>query len=232
VPHLSSNVDAGPSAAAPAAAGAEATPAEQLVAVRPDVLGDAEHALGNLFQRVYHVTRLAREGLGGHADRLTEALESIERLLELVFDYVSPVEVDLRPIGAAKVLESLASQVRSHRGAAGVSLGECPALRVVGDPRVLGRSFQLLGSALGRDWERAAQVALEVAHDAEGERVCFMVHAGVGEAGPAAADANLAFAVAGRLIDLLGGYLQTAAAGGAFACSITLPISTESHGAV
>jgi hypothetical protein len=207
-------------------------PAEQLVAVRPDVLDSAEHALGNLFQRVYHVTRLAREGLGAHADRLTEALESIEQIFELVFDYVSPVEIELRPVGAVKVLESLASQLRNHRGAAGLSMGECPALRVVADPRVLGRSFLFLGRALGRDWERAAEVALDVAHDEEGERIQFTVRAEVGESGLAAADANLAFAVAGRLIDLQGGALQAAASAGALVCSITLPVSTENHGAV
>jgi hypothetical protein len=210
---------------------AEPPRTEQLVAVRPDVLGDAEHALGNLFQRVYHVTRLTREGLGAHADRLTEALENIEQLLELVFDYVSPVEIELRPIGAAKALESLVAQLRHHRGAAALSTGECPALRVLVDPRALGRSFQLLARALGRDWERAEEMALEVTHDEEGERIQFSVLASVGEGALTTADANLAFAVAGRLIDLQGGDLQAAMSEGKFVCSITLPISTENNGA-
>lgn len=230
MPQLSSNPDARPASAVPAAR-PEPTPAEQLVAVRPDVLGDAEHALGNLFQRVYHVTRLAREGLGGHADRLTETLESIEHLLELVFDYVSPVEIDVRPIGAAKVMESLSSQLRAHRGSTELSIGECPALRVVADPRVLSRAFHLLGRAFGRDWERSTAVAVEAAHDEEGERVRFAVRADVGEAAASTADENLALAVAGRLFDLQGGDLQVEPAGVTLLCVITLPISTENHGA-
>ena len=229
MPQLSSNVDARPSDGTPPIS--EPPRTEQLVAVRPDVLGDAEHALGNLFQRVYHVTRLTREGLGSHADRLTEALENIEQLLELVFDYVSPVEIDLRPIGAAKVMESLAVQLRNHRGAAELSTSECPALRVLVDPRALGRSFQLLARALGRDWERAGDMALEVMHDEEDEHIQFTVRAGVGEGALATADANLAFAVAGRLIDLQGGELQASTSEGALVCSIALAVSTENHGA-
>lgn len=230
MPQLSSNGDARPSDGTTSTSG-DPTQTEQLVAVRPDVLGDAEHALGNLFQRVYHVTRLTREGLGAHADRLTEALENIEQLLELVFDYVSPVEIDLRPVGAPKVLESLVAQLRNHRGAAELPTGDCPALRVLVDPRVVSRSFQLVARALGRDWERAGDLALEVAHDEEGERIQFTVRAGVGEGGLAAADANLAFAVAGRLIDLQGGELQVSTSEGALVCSIALPVSMESHGA-
>jgi hypothetical protein len=223
-------VDAPVSGGAPAVPGGEPLPAEQLVAVRPDVLGDAEHALGNLFQRVYHVTRLAREGLGAHADRLTEALESIEHLLELVFDYVSPVEIELRPLGAAKVAESLAAQLRGH----GVRLetGECPPLRVLGDPRVLGRAFHLLVRAFGRDWEKASRVAFEVVHDAEAERVQFTVRAEASEPSVTPADANLALAVAGRLIDLQGGDLITAAGAESHLCSVALAVSTENHGAV
>ena len=55
MPQLSSNGDARPSDGTTSTSG-DPTQTEQLVAVRPDVLGDAEHALGNLFQRVYHVT--------------------------------------------------------------------------------------------------------------------------------------------------------------------------------
>ena len=80
--------------------GVEQRTDEQLVAVRPDVLNDVEHAVGNLLQRMHHAARSARSGSGAHGERLQTTLEELERLLELLFDYVSPVDVQVRAIDA------------------------------------------------------------------------------------------------------------------------------------
>ena len=94
-------------------------PDEQLVAVRREVLSDVEHAVGNLLQRMHHVARAAKAGLGPQGERLQQTLDELERLLELLFDYVSPVEVQMRPTAAAQIAESLAAQAaRAGRGGA------------------------------------------------------------------------------------------------------------------
>src|ERR1044071_9824306 len=103
-------------ATTPLTANDEQRGGEQLVSVRTEVLTDAEHALGNLFQRIYHVTRVAREGLGPYADRLNGTVQDLERLLELLFDYVSPVDLEMRPTSCGRVAESLAVQLRAHTG--------------------------------------------------------------------------------------------------------------------
>ncbi len=201
---------------------------EHLVALRPDVLDDAEHAVGNLLQRMYHVSRVAREGLGPHAERLTGALQDLERLLELVFDYISPVEIELRPVAAASVAESLAAQVRGISGGA-VAVGECPVVPVLADSRLLRRSFQLMGRVYGRDWWGTPNITLQVAHDTTLERAEFVVVVAPKEATSTAVEADLAHAVATRLIDLHGGELRHSRSPTAVTCSIILPTSKGLH---
>src|SRR5215470_18429518 len=112
---------------------------EQLVAVRRAVLNDVEHAVGNLLQRMHHAARAAKGGLGEQGERLETALDDLERLLELLFDYVSPVEVQVRPTDAERIAESLAAQLRGQ-GAAELAPGAPPAVEVLADPRILSRS--------------------------------------------------------------------------------------------
>lgn len=188
---------------------------EQLVAVREDVLHDVEHAVGNLLQRMYHAVRSSRAEMGAHGERLETALGDLERLLDLLFGYVSPLSVDVRATEAERVAESLATQLRGQ--GAEVALASVPAVRVLADPRALGRSFQLLAES--RQWDGA--FAVDVRHDAAAERVEFTVR-GPADAALPAAQSTLAAAVAARLIDLQGGELLQQAQGG---CAVTLPVA-------
>jgi hypothetical protein len=190
---------------------------ERLVSLREDVLNDAEHAVGNLLQRMHHAERSARAEMGVHGERLQTALSDLERLLDLLFGYVSPVDVELRATAAEHVAESLAAQLRGQ-GAA-VTVAAVPAVQVLADPRALGRSFQLLAES--RNWAGGA-LEVGVRCDAAAERVEFDVH-GAGEVAAPGPHGALAAAVAGRLIDLLGGELRLEAAGG---CTITLPVAS------
>lgn len=196
---------------------------EQLVAVRRDVLSDVEHALGNLLQRMHHAVRSSQVALGAPGERLQGALDDLERLLELLFDYVSPVEVSVRPTDAERIAESLAAQLRGQ-GVAEVSHGAAPGLQVLADGRVLSRSFQLLAPACARVCEGVGPVAIEIVHDLVGDRVQFLVQATTAMAAtPATAHADLAAAVARRLIELQGGELQ-ARPRSACACAVVLPV--------
>jgi len=194
---------------------------EQLVALRTDVLSDVEHAVGNLLQRMHHVARVSRGELGVQGERLQATLDELEQLLGLFFDYVSPVELQLRATDAARVAESLAAQLRGQGAAVTVEAASAPA--VVADPRTLSRSFALLAQAGGRDWDGAA-VAIATRRDASGERVEFEVRAGGRGAATAAAPGVLATAVARRLIELQGGELREHPSA-ACACSVVLPVA-------
>ena len=81
---------------------------ERLVAVQPDVLSDAEHALGNLLQPIHHAARQSADTLGPQVERLQVALDDLEGLLELIFDYVSPVDLELSPVSVGRIADSLA----------------------------------------------------------------------------------------------------------------------------
>ncbi len=197
---------------------------EQLVAVRREVLNDVEHAVGNLLQRMHHAARAAKAGLGPQGERLQNALDDLERLLELLFDYVSPVEVQIRPTAAEQIAESLAAQLRAQ-GVTEVTRGAATTIEVLADPRVLSRSFVLLAQACALACEGGGPVAIEVVHDAAGDRVQFLVHSAAEVPGAATAQSTLAAAVAGRLIELQGGELQ-ARPRPACACAVVLPVAS------
>ena len=78
---------------------------------------------------------LTREGLGAQAraaDR--DALDDLERLLELVFDYVSPVEVELRPSDAERSPRVWRRSCAAQGVVRGARDGRCPAVHVDGRP--------------------------------------------------------------------------------------------------
>jgi hypothetical protein len=179
---------------------------EQLIAVRRAVLSDVEHAVGNLLQRMHHAARAAKAGLGAHGERLHTALDDLEHLLELLFDYVSPVDVQIRPTSAGRIAESFAAHLRAQ-GLADVTCGAGAGMEVLADPQVLGRSLGLLAQACARECEAAGPLAIEVVYDAAGERVQFSVQSAAG-LGAATPHSSLAAAVAGRLIELQGGEVQ------------------------
>lgn len=191
---------------------------EQLVAVRRAVLNDAEHAVGNLLQRMHHAARGAKTGLGVQGERLQGALDDLERLLDLLFDYVSPVEVQVRPTEADRVAESLVAQLRAQ-GVDDVTHAVAPGLRVLADTRVLSRSFLLLAQAWSCPPEVAGPVLIETIHDRAGDRVHFLVQVSTAAV---TFQYGLATAVAGRLIELQGGELQTRPQP-ACACAVVLP---------
>ena len=196
---------------------------EQLVAIRREVLNDVEHAVGNLLQRVHHVARDAGVG-AAQGQRLQSALNDLERLLELLFDYVSPVDVQVRPTDADSIAESLAAQLRAQ-GVAEIGHGPAAGLQVLADPRVLTRSFLLLARVCAPECEAGGQVAVELVRDPAGDRVQFLVQAAPDRLPPISAQSSLATAVAGRLIELQGGELH-ARPRPSCACAVVLPLAS------
>jgi hypothetical protein len=201
---------------------------ERLVTLEPEVLSDAEHALGNLLQRLRHAARQAANG-GAEPERLYGTIEDLEGLLQLIFDYVSPVDVELRPISANRIAETLAGQVRAHSHAE-VAVGPLPAVQMALDRRLLGRSFALLGRALGRRWESSSGTVVEACLDPALERVEFSLCSLVVTASdhPGGGQEQLALAVARRLIELQGGELRWSFSDDRLECRILLPAPRSS----
>jgi hypothetical protein len=205
---------------------------ERLVTLQPEVLSDAEHALGNLLQRLRHAARRSA-GDGFEPERLHGALEELEGLLELIFDYVSPVDVELRPISASRIAESLAGQVRTY-SPAGVSVGRLPVVQMPLDRRLLSRSFALLGRAIGRHWQNSSGTFVGARFDEGLERVEFTLRSALPNPcdGLVGGQEQLAFAVARRLIELQGGELCYSQSADQVECHIVLPAprSTDAGG--
>jgi hypothetical protein len=203
--------------------------AERLVTLQPEVLGDAEHAIGNLLQRLRHATRQT-DNRAAEGGRIQGALEELEGLLELIFDYVSPVDVEPRPVSASRVAESLAGQVGAHSPEQ-VTVGGLPAVQLTLDRRLLSRSFVLLGRAVGRRWERSSGTLIEAFLDQDLGRVEFVVRSALPAAceHSAAGHEQLALAVAGRLIEVQGGELHWIPSEGQVECRIVLPASRSGH---
>lgn len=196
---------------------------EHLVTVRPQVLSHAEHAVGNLFQRIHHIVRVARDGLGQQGERLSAALGELQEVLELVFDYVTPVDVDLGPVACKRVAESLAAHLRAH--AAEVTVAAGPPAEVLADLRLLSRCFQLITKAYAGGLRGAAPVAVSARCDDGQDRAEFAVSAsGFSETTPK--DENgLAWQVAERLIELQGGEMVETQAAGQLTCRVMLPLA-------
>lgn len=196
---------------------------EYLVTVDPDVLRDVDHALGNLFQKIRNASRLSGQALGPEADRLLKtAVRDIERVVELMLEYVSPADVELRPIPLGRIAESLLAQVRGCRSGE-VALASCPEVSVLADSRRLRRCFELLGIIYKRHWAGADQVAISVYHDEAAEQVELRVACSSAADGNESSADSVVWALAGRLIDLHGGTLRPVPTASGKSCAIVLP---------
>lgn len=194
------------------------------MAICPEVLNEAEHALGNLFQRIHHIARVAREGLGANAERMTGALSDLQELLDLVFDYVTPVTLERRPVGCERIAESLAANIRPFV-TQGLTTDFAPGATIDLDTRILSRSLQVLAKACARELAAAQTVALATVHDVAGGTVDIAVVLQGGEAIALTGDVDLAWEVAARLIELQGGELHRVASGSSLTVTLTFPVS-------
>lgn len=194
------------------------------MAICPEVLNEAEHALGNLFQRIHHITRVAREGLGANAERMTGALSDLQDLLDLVFDYVTPVTLDRRSIGCDRLAESVAANVRPFI-AQGITMGSAPDAKIDIDTRVLSRSLQVLAKARARELAAAQAASVTAAHDATGSTVDVAVALEGGKPAGPTTDVDLAWEVATRLIELQGGELRQTSNGTVLTITLSFPVT-------
>ena len=194
------------------------------MAICPEVLNEAEHALGNLFQRIHHIARVAREGLGANAERMTGALADLQEILDLLFDYVMPQTLETRQVSCDRIAESLVSNLRPFI-TQDVKIGPAPAAAIDIDTRLLSRSLQVLAKARARELTAAQSVSVATAQDDTRGVVDFALTLQCGEPIVSSGDVDLAWEVAARLVELQGGELRQSAVGSSLAITLTFPVS-------
>ena len=117
----------------------------QIVLIRPRVVENVGHVLGNMFQRIYHLIERTREGDVAMAADLDTSMRRLEAFLQLLMDYVSPVSLRVQDVSLADVVESVARQVGNAVGHPVTIESAVPADRLVlADAGRLARAFDLL----------------------------------------------------------------------------------------
>ena len=100
----------------------------QIVVIRPRVVENVGHVLGNMFQRIYHLVERTRGGDIVVAVDLDSNIRRLEAFLQLLMDYVSPLTLSVQDVPLDDVVQSVARQVGDAVG----QLRRC-------DQRLLGR---------------------------------------------------------------------------------------------
>lgn len=191
----------------------------RLVVIRPRVVENAEHVLGNLFQRLYHGVERTRSLDAGVAEDLAASVDEVERCLQLVLDYVAPFPPALESVPVGEVAESLAQRVGERLGRK-IDVACSVDGAVLVDPGRLGRAFaqmvpRLASGAPGR-------VSLQVV--ATGESMGLHLQLAGALLLPRTSMAELQWAVAEKLIEIhAGGLEEQAGPSGEVQWSVSLP---------
>jgi hypothetical protein len=195
----------------------------ELVVVQPKVLATVDHAFGNLFQRVYHLVRTARNGTAETFVVLEESVRELQGLLELFVDYVAPMPVQIRSLQATNLLLSFQRHLADAVGADRVQIdcGDLLDVLVVVDPARMSRIFDLLS----RTWHRVADATeivrgrAALSSDGSHLEITFDHVPGGG------AHDEMRWALAQKLIDIQGGELRQLIAADGVRWTLRLPVS-------
>lgn len=173
-----------------------------LIAVRPDVIAEAEHAFGNLLHRLHYTAQKLKSHGAEEAAVLEETVITLEDLLKLLLEYTSPLTVELRRVSAATVLRSIAGAMRCGQPSLASLVG---AGQLMVDPGRLSQAFQLMARCLpGGEEARHLDAVVET----RGHEAWLALQVATG--GSLAATTGccvVAWALAQKLVDAQGGVL-------------------------
>jgi hypothetical protein len=182
----------------------------QIVIIRPRVVEDIGHVLGNLFQRIYHLISQARRGdNGAAADELQAGTQRLEGFLQLVIDYVSPLYPALQHVAATDVAQSLARQISDATG--------CPVKidarlsaegQLLVDAGRLARSFGLLATQLRAGSGTDENVEVQAITRPAGRSLTLTVRMSHGQRSPRTTEAEIQWVVAQKFLETHGGTLE------------------------
>ncbi len=198
----------------------------QIVAIRPQVVDNVGHVLGNLFQRIYHLIEQARRTDPPAADGLVSSTRQLEDFLQLVMDYFSPISLDLQDVEGAEVAQSLARQISGRSGCrvqVEAKLSEGSRLRV--DPGRLAQAFGLLALRIRKDSAGEEGIELKAVARASSRAAVLAVVVPRHLVSMRTSESEMDWAVAEKFLELHGGSLrENPAPSGELLWEIVLPL--------
>ena len=198
----------------------------QIVVIRPQVVENIGHVLGNLFQRIYHLIDRSTEGDAGSATDLSGTVRRLEEFLQLVLDYVSPHPPSLQYVPATEVAQSLARQLSDRIGCAvRVDAKVAADGRVLIDPGRLSRGFGLLALQLESVPANGDAIELKAIARPAGRSMIVNVVVPGRFVSPWTSESEMQWSVAEKLLEMHGGALQRKSApSGEVSWEISLPL--------
>jgi len=181
----------------------------QIILVRPRIVETVGHVLGNLFQRMYHLTSQARDAAPDLAEELEGNIRGLEDFLQLALDYFSPIALALQYVPGTDVAQSLARQLSETTG--------CPVKidvklladgQLLVDPGRLARTFGLLASQLGAKTDGHATIELKAVARPPGRAMTLSVVVPHCVRLTPSSQSEMRWAVAEKFLELHGGALQ------------------------
>ena len=206
----------------------EAGSGGQIVVVRPQVVENIGHVLGNLFQRIYHLVDRASETDATTAGDLGATVHRLEDFLQLVMDYVSPHSPALQYVLATEVVQSLARQLSDRVGCAvRVDAKVAAQVRLLVDAGRLARGFALLASQLHGAETSSEVIELKAVARPAGRSMTVYVKIPRRFVSPWTSESEMRWSVAEKLLDMHGGALQcTSLASGEVSWEISVPLQS------
>jgi len=181
----------------------------QIVVVRPQVVENVGHVLGNLFQRLYHLIGQTQEINTTIAAQLEDSTRQLDDFLQLALDYFSPLTLALQDIGATDVAQSLARQLSDAAGCSvRIDVRLLAEGRLLADPWRLARAFGLLGAQVGTDPSSADAIELKAVARPPGRTLALRVTIPRRLVRPSSSQLEMHWTVAQKFLELHGGALE------------------------
>ncbi len=212
-----------PTETEPVAPGADDS---QIVIIRPQILENVGHVLGNLFQRIYHLIDRSREADAVTATQLDGAAHRLEDFLQLVIDYVAPLALSLQRVPTTDVAQSLAQQLSDRLGCrVNVESQVQGEGQLLVDPGRLARGFRLMVAQLREGAAAGETMALKVVERPAARSLALSAALPGGWLLAPSSESEMQRSVAEKLMEIQGGALQEKSApSGEVLWEIVLPL--------
>ena len=201
------------------------------------LLGDVNHAAGNLVHRMYYWTSLLEEEPGAAnsgevVDELKRSLGELHRLVNRAMDLVRPVEARPIPVAAGDLVKSIALRLGVEPPAdTACRLGDSVEAQVLVDPVQLDRAVGMLAELLPGEKAgitcgvSAAYAAADAAAGEGGERFDFVASWPACEGPSDSTSHDVAVALAGKLLAIFGWRLSVESGEDGPHASISIPFA-------
>ncbi|MFQ5664895.1 MAG: hypothetical protein ACE5I7_00535 [Candidatus Binatia bacterium] len=177
--------------------------------VRPQVVEDVGHVLGNLFQRIYHLIGLTSATDAAVAAQLQCSTQHLEEFLQLAVDYFAPLSLKLEYLSGMEIAQGLARQMSDALGSSVMIGAKLPdGGRLLVDPGRLAHAFTLLALQLHADDGCKGGIEAKVLQKPAGRSMVLRASIPSRCVSTPSSEAEVQWAVAEKLLEIQGGSLQ------------------------